>query len=99
MGDKIAKGFTKFCIEEKHNPTENFIFRRVLHTNNPKPLNYHLMDKDCVTMLKRMHGAEDGSIKEELMEYADLLATFFGDEEKGKEIMQAVNDYTWDMLD
>jgi hypothetical protein len=33
------------------------------------------------------------------MEYEDHLATFFGDEEKGKEIFQAVDDYIWDMLD
>jgi hypothetical protein len=56
------------------------------------------MDKDCVTMLNRIYGKEDGSTKEELMEYEDLLATFFGDEEKGKEVLKAVDDYTWDML-
>jgi hypothetical protein len=34
------------------------------------------------------------------MEYGDLLAKFFGIEEKGKEALQAVdNYYTWDMLD
>jgi hypothetical protein len=33
------------------------------------------------------------------MEYEDLLARFFGDEEKGKEILQAVDNYTCDMLD
>ncbi len=86
MGDKTAKGFTKFCIEEKHNRPERFIFRGVLHADNPKPLNYHLMDNDFVTMLKRVYGREEGPTKEELMEYENFLATFFGDEEKGKEI-------------
>ncbi len=57
------------------------------------------MDKDCVTMLKRMYGYEDGSTKEELMECGDLLAMFSGSEEKGEEVLQAVGNYTWDMLD
>jgi hypothetical protein len=42
-------------IEEMHNLPEKFIFHGVLHADNPKPLNYHPMDKDCVTMLKRMY--------------------------------------------
>jgi hypothetical protein len=45
-------------------------------------------------MLKRMHGSENGSTKVEIMEYGDLLATFFGSEEKGKEVLQAVDNYT-----
>ncbi len=79
--------------------TIKVIFRNVLHADNPKPLNYHLMDKDCVAMLRRMYGGENGSTKEELMEYGDLLAMFFGSEEKGKEVLQTVDNYTWEMLD
>jgi hypothetical protein len=45
------------------------------------------------------YGGEDGSTKEELMECGHLLATFFGSEEKGKEVLQAVDNCTWDMLD
>jgi hypothetical protein len=33
------------------------------------------------------------------MEYGDLLAVFFGSEEKGKEVLQTVDNYTWDLLD
>jgi hypothetical protein len=98
MGEKIAKGLTKFNIEEKHNCPEKFIFCNVPHADNPKQLNYHLMDKDCVAILNRMYGSENGSTKEESMEYGDLLAMFFGSEEKGKEVLQAVDNYTWDML-
>ena len=42
------------------------------------------------------------STKEDLnlMEYGDLLANFFGFEEKeGKEVLEAVDDYSWDVLD
>jgi hypothetical protein len=62
--DKIAKEFTELGIEEKHNRREKFIFLIVLHADNPKPFNNLLMDKDCVTMLKRMYDGEDGSTKE-----------------------------------
>ena len=32
------------------------------------------------------------------MEYGDLLTNFFGCEEKGKEVLEAVDNYTWDLL-
>ncbi len=57
------------------------------------------MDRDCVAMLKKMYGGDDGSTKQDLMEYGDLLIIFFGCEEKGKEVLEAVDDYIWDMLD
>jgi hypothetical protein len=99
VGDIIAKGLTKFGIKEKLNRPEKFIFCNVLHADNSKPLNYHLMGKDCVAMLRRMYGREDGSTKEELMEYGNPLAVFFGSEEIGKEVLQTVDNYIWDMLD
>ena len=57
------------------------------------------MDKDCVAMLKKMYGGDDGSTKQDLLEYGDLLTNFFGCEEKGKEVLEAVDYYIWDMLD
>ena len=99
IGTKIAKGFTKFCLDEKHNHHEKFVFRKVQYADEPKSLNYYLMDNDCVAMLKRMYGCDDVSTKQDLMEYGDLHTSFFGCEEKGKEVMKAVDGYTWDMLD
>jgi hypothetical protein len=46
-----------------------------------------------------MYGSENVSTKQDLMEYGDLLTSFFGCEEKGKEVLEAVDDYTCDMLD
>ncbi len=86
VGTKIAKGFTKFCLDEKHNRPEKFVFHKVHYADEPKPLKYYLMDKDCVAMLKKMYGGDNGSIKQDLMEYGDHLTNFFGREEKGKEV-------------
>ncbi len=99
VGTKIAKGFTKFCLDEKHNRHEKFVFRKVHYADEPKSLNYYLMDKDCVAMLKKMYGSDNGSTKQDLMEYGDLLTNIFGCEEKGKEVLEAVDDYIWDVLD
>ncbi len=57
------------------------------------------MDKDCVAILMRMYGGEDGPTKNDLMEYWDLFASFFGNEEKGKEMLQdvAVDNISWDV--
>jgi hypothetical protein len=76
IGTKIAKGFTKFCLDEKHNHPEKLVFHEVHYADEPKSLNYYIMDKDCVAMLKRMYGGDDGSTKEDLMEYGDLLPNF-----------------------
>jgi hypothetical protein len=35
------------------------------------------MEKDCVAMLMRMYGGDDGSTKQDLMEYGDLLTNYF----------------------
>jgi hypothetical protein len=59
----LPRGSTKFGIEEKHNHPEKFIFLIVLHADNPKTLNNHLMDKYCVAMLKRMYGGEMDAAK------------------------------------
>ena len=69
------------------------------YADEPKPLNYYLMDKDCVAMLKKMYDGDDGSTKQDLMEYGDLLTNFFGREEKGKKVLEAMDDNTLDMLD
>ncbi len=58
-----------------------------------------LPDKDCVPILKKMYGGDDGSTKQDIMEYGDLLTNFFGCEEKGKDVLEAVDNYIWDMLD
>ena len=50
------------------------------------------MDKDCVAMLKRMYGGEDGLNKED-MQYGDLLANFFGSKEKGQDMLEAVDEH------
>jgi hypothetical protein len=70
VGTKIAKqGFTKFCLDEKHNRPEKFVFHEVHYADEPKPLNFYLVDKDCVAMLKKMYDVDDGSTKQDLMEY------------------------------
>ncbi len=45
-----------------------------------------------------MYGGDNGSTKQDLMEYGDPLTNFFECEEKGKEVLEAVDDYIWDML-
>ncbi len=99
VGTKIAKGFTKLCLDEKHIRSEKFVFRKVHYADEPKSLNYYLIDKDCVAMLKKMYGSDNGSTKQDLMEDGDLLTNIFGCEEKGKEVLEAVDDYIWDVLD
>ena len=41
---KIAKGFAKFCLDEKHNHPEKFVFREVHYADEPKS---HRMPPNC----------------------------------------------------
>ncbi len=36
VGTKIAKGFTKFCLDEKHNRPEKFVSHKVHYADEPK---------------------------------------------------------------
>ncbi len=98
MGTKLAKEFTKFCLDENHIRPEKFMSRNVRHADNPKPLNYHLMDKDCAVLLKRMYGGEDGSTKQD-NGVRRFSHQFFGSEENVKDLLEAVDDYSREMLD
>ena len=42
------------------------------------------MEKDCVAMLERIYSGDNGSTKQDLTEYGDILTNFFGCEEKDK---------------
>jgi hypothetical protein len=39
------------------------------------------------------------STEKKFLEYGDLLTNIFGCEEKGKEVLEAVDGYIWDVLD
>jgi hypothetical protein len=54
-----------------------------------------------VVVLKRMYGmvVKMAPPKKELMEYGDLLTNFFGCDKKGKDVLDAVDNYSWEMLD
>jgi hypothetical protein len=84
VGTKIAKGLLNSVLIRNIIVLRSLSSTRLimLTTDEPKSLNYYLMDKDCVAMLKRMYGGEDGSTNQDLMEYGDLLTNFFGCEEK-----------------
>jgi hypothetical protein len=50
-----------------------------------------------VVVLKRMYGmvVKMAPPKKELMEYEDLLTNFFGCDKKGKDVLEAVDNYSW----
>jgi hypothetical protein len=41
VGTKIAKEFTKFCVDEKHNCPEKYVYHEVHYADEPKSLNYY----------------------------------------------------------
>ena len=99
MGNKIPKEFIKFCYEEITNVLRNSSLSQCHHADKliTQRLSSHGQRLCC--HVERMYGGEDGSTKQDLMEYRDLLTNFVRGEEKGKEVLEAADDYSWDMLD
>ncbi len=46
-----------------------------------------------------MYDSDNGSTKQDLMKYGDLLTNIFGCDEKGKGVLEAVDGYILDVLD
>ena len=73
-----------------------FVFRNVNDSEHPKPLNSHLLDEDCVYVLKRCY---EGFTKKELAMDEDAMTSFFGSVELGRSVLGTVTDEHWDSLE
>lgn len=62
-----------------------------INTTARKPLNQWIRNSDCVKILASCY---DDS-REELMEDEDLMQSYFGDAETGKEILEGIDDKEW----
>jgi hypothetical protein len=96
MGNRLAKAFTRFTkkpIAKMERP-EYYQFRTAF-TDDPKPLNFHLMDFACAKALRALY---DELTKEEMMEDEGLMEAYFGTVEKGRSFLEAIEEDDWDDL-
>lgn len=104
-GKHIANSFTKF-LKNKYpsDSAEKFTYRHCF-SDDPKSLNYHLLDLDVAKILRHIvrhnEDAYDftvGTSKQELMEDEDLMTAFFKDYKYGKEYLAQMDDMDWENL-
>ena len=98
LGQHIADEFTEFAVgvpDYRIHPT--FTFRNDVTARPPKPLNYYLCDSDCVKLLKRFYANKNA--REVVMENDDIMDSFFGSVELGRQMLEAVSDEAWSISD
>ena len=71
-----------------------YVFRKA-HTNDPKPVNWHLLDKDTAVILKEVYYESD---KCDLEEDEDIMIAFFGTLEHGQEVLGVHSEIAWENI-
>ena len=71
-----------------------FVFRKA-HTNDPKPVNWHLLDEDAAVILKQIYSESN---KRDLEEDEDIMIAFFGTLEHGQEVLGAQSETDWENM-
>ena len=71
-----------------------YAFRKA-HTNDPKPVNWHLLDEDAAVILKQIYSESN---KRDLEEDEDIMIAFFGTLEHGQEVLGAQSETDWENM-
>ena len=90
IGQKIASSFSSFSSSDFE--MKSFKFRGDVSGDPPMPLNYYLLDKDCIMYIKKIYF---GTSKEDILQDEELLIEFFGSEVEGKRVISQVSDVEW----
>lgn len=96
VGHHVAASFTKFTKSTELMETpEKYTYRHCIR-DDPKALNYYLLDLDVARILKALGGYES---KEELMEEEEeALAAFYGTPDQGRTFLASLNEEDWENL-
>jgi len=99
-GVHIATSFSKFTRNKDvmQNP-EKYRFNHYF-SSNPQALNHYLLDLDVAKVLKSLicfEGSEYAS-KEDVLQDEEILESFFGSAEFGREYLEGIEEEDWDFL-
>jgi hypothetical protein len=102
-GKHIANSFSKYLRKRFPSDSQDkYVFRQCF-SNDPKPLNHHLLDLDVAKILRHLVSCNEdeeeyGSTKEEVMEDDELMMCFYGDPEYGRDYLGKMEDDDWENL-
>lgn len=98
LGEHIATKFTEFgrTATEFQIPPK-FTFRRELTAPPLRPLNAFLCDGDCLLLLRRFYAEENE--KEDVMANDDLMESFFGSVELGRQMIVPMTPEAWHQIE
>ena len=71
-----------------------YVFRKA-HTNDPKPVIWHLLDEDAALILKQVYSKSNTC---DLEEDEDIMIAFFGTLEHGQEVLGAQSEIDWENM-
>ncbi len=90
IGQKIASSFSSFSSPDFE--MKSFKFRGDVSGDPPMPLNYYLLDKDCIMYIKKIYF---GVSRDAILQDEELLIEFFGSEAEGIRVISQVSDVEW----
>mmetsp|Transcript_22019 Transcript_22019/g.47867 ORF Transcript_22019/g.47867 Transcript_22019/m.47867 type:complete len:269 (-) Transcript_22019:158-964(-) len=102
FGNSLAAKLTNYA-----NSSEAFIGSKnhfIYHQDNnqttasAQPVNYYLRTKDTLLLLKKVYGSE-GITKTEIIEDYDVLDKFFGEVQKGIDLLKPLSEDQWQHLE
>eukprot|EP00984_Skeletonema_dohrnii_P034609 scaffold33607_cov84-Skeletonema_dohrnii-CCMP3373.AAC.3 len=99
VGRHIASCFSKFTRnKEVMDSPEKYNYRQC-YSNDPKPLNYYLLDLDVAKILHSLvYESGEYASKEEMFLDEEVMTAFYGSPEFGKEYLEDLTDEDWDNL-
>lgn len=96
----VANCFTKFTRNKDvmDNP-EKYTFNQYFG-NDPQALSHYLLDLDVAKVLNTLvcHEGSHYATKEDVLEDEDILQSFFGSAEAGREYLEGMEEEDWELL-
>lgn len=89
FGNNIACQWT--IVAKKVNKFQEKFKLHAINSTAQKPLNAWIRNSDCIKILASCYNEP----REELMEDEELMSSYFGDAETGKEILESIDENEW----
>lgn len=97
VGENLAEQFSAFKSEKYETQGFKFVSPNESDVGLPQgqPLNYYLLDWDCVVLLRNIYSE---TTKEDLMDNEEIMNQFFGSIDGGEAVLSNVSQMKWESI-
>jgi len=95
LGEAVAKAYSK--IENEHGTGKfktNYVFAQDETRDPPLPVNYYVLDKDAILLLKKVYSSPSIT-KAALVGDRHIMKMFFGSQEEGESVLSTLTEEEW----